>query len=93
MSSRYHESGAAGRGRFEGLLSLYDASVLWGLDESTIRKAIAAGRFTIGEDAQKFGKQWVVTKEAMSREFDGRRLMRRMDAMIARIDDKINWPD
>ena len=42
---------------------------MWNLDDSTIRKAIAKGKFVNGIDTQKFGKQWVITKEAMEREY------------------------
>ena len=56
---------------FEGLLSLADAAKIWGINESTVRKAIAAGRLVQGRDCQKYGKQWVVTVDAMAREFFG----------------------
>lgn len=54
---------------FDGLLSFGDATTLWGLNESTLRKAIHYGKLVNGIDAQKFGKQWVVTEEAMRREY------------------------
>lgn len=76
MISRYQEDSGVGRGRFDGLMSLRDAAVEWELDESTVRKAISSGRFVVGVDAQKFGKQWIVTAEAMAREFDWRRTCR-----------------
>ena len=56
---------------FENLLSAGDAAKIWGVDDSTIRHAIKSGRFELGEDCQKFGKQWVVTTDAMAREFKG----------------------
>jgi len=52
---------------FENLLSLSDASLMWHLEESTLRKAIAANKFVIGEDVKKFGKQWIIRKQAMER--------------------------
>lgn len=54
---------------FDGLMSFADASELWGLGESTLRKAISYGKIIPGVDARKYGKQWVVTREAMEREY------------------------
>ena len=54
---------------FDGLMSFADASELWGLSESTLRKAVSYGKIVPGVDARKFGKQWVVTREAMGREY------------------------
>lgn len=54
---------------FDELLALSDASVIWGLSESALRKAIAYGKFVVGIDVCKFGKQWVVSRRAMVREY------------------------
>lgn len=54
---------------FDGLLALSDATKLWGLNESTLRKAIAYGKLVNGVDVCKFGKQWVVSASAMNREY------------------------
>ena len=54
---------------FDGLLALSDATELWGLSESTLRKAIAYGKLVNGVDVCKFGKQWVVSFTAMEREY------------------------
>ena len=54
---------------FDGLMSFADASDLWGLSESTLRKAVSYGKIVAGVDARKFGKQWVVTSEAMHRAY------------------------
>ncbi len=54
---------------FDGLIAFSDATALWGLNESTLRKAIAYGKLVNGVDACKFGKQWVVSVEAMQREY------------------------
>lgn len=54
---------------FDGLMALSDATLLWGLSESTLRKAIAYGKLINGVDVCKFGKQWVVSVEAMKREY------------------------
>ena len=54
---------------FDGLIAFSDATQLWGLNESTLRKAIAYGKLINGIDVCKFGKQWVVSIEAMKREY------------------------
>lgn len=54
---------------FDGLMSFSDASELWGLSESTLRKAVSYGKIVSGVDARKYGKQWIVTREAMEREY------------------------
>ena len=54
---------------FDDLMSFADASELWGLSESTLRKAVSYGKIVSGIDARKYGKQWVVTKNAMQREY------------------------
>lgn len=54
---------------FRGLLSFADATELWGLNESTLRKAVSYRKLVEGIDVQKFGKQWVVTRAAMEREY------------------------
>ena len=54
---------------FDGLMAFSDATELWGLNESTLRKAIAYGKLVNGVDVCKFGKQWVVSVDAMKREY------------------------
>ena len=54
---------------FDGLMSFSDATELWGLNESTLRKAISYGKLVNGVDVCKFGKQWVVSIDAMQREY------------------------
>ena len=54
---------------FDGLMAFTDATELWGLNESTLRKAIAYGKLINGMDACKYGKQWVVSVAAMRREY------------------------
>lgn len=54
---------------FDGLMAFADATQLWGLNESTLRKAISYGKLVNGVDVCKFGKQWVVSVEAMKREY------------------------
>lgn len=54
---------------FDGLIAFSDATQLWGLNESTLRKAIAYRKLMNGIDVCKFWKQWVISKSAMEREY------------------------
>ena len=54
---------------FDGLIAFSDATELWGLNESTLRKAIVYGKLVNGVDVCKYGKQWVISAEAMRREY------------------------
>lgn len=54
---------------FDGLMAFGDATALWGLHESTLRKAVSYGKLVNGVDVCKFGKQWVISTEAMKREY------------------------
>ncbi len=54
---------------FDGLIAFSDATQIWGLNESTLRKAIAYGKLIVGQDVCKFGKQWVISSRAMEREY------------------------
>lgn len=56
-------------GPFDGLLSFAEAAEIWKVDQSTLRKAVSDGRLKPGRDCRKFGKQWVVTVDAMRRNF------------------------
>lgn len=63
------ENGTVVETPFDGLIAFSDATELWGLNESTLRKAISYGKLVNGVDVCKFGKQWVVSIEAMEREY------------------------
>ena len=63
------ENGAVVETPFDELMALSDATELWGLNESTLRKAISYGKLVNGVDVCKFGKQWVVSINAMKREY------------------------
>lgn len=54
---------------FDGLMAFSDATTIWGLNESTLRKAVAYGKLVNGVDVCKYGKQWVVSASAMQREY------------------------
>jgi len=57
-------------GPFARLLSFAEAAEIWGIDQSTLRKAVADGRLRQGRDCRKFGKQWVITVDAMAKVFN-----------------------
>lgn len=63
------ENGVVVKTPFDGLMSFGDATELWGLNDSTLRKAITYGKLVNGVDVCKFGKQWVISAEAMKREY------------------------
>ncbi len=63
------ENGTKVNTPFDGLIALSDATILWGLNESTLRKAISYGKLVNGVDVCKYGKQWVVSMKAMTREY------------------------
>lgn len=63
------ENGVQTETPFDDLMAFSDASELWRLNESTLRKAIRYGKLTEGVDVCKFGKQWVVSMAAMRREY------------------------
>lgn len=54
---------------FDNLISFSDATTIWGLNESTLRKAVSYGKLKSGIDACKYGKQWLVSLDAMRREY------------------------
>ncbi len=62
-------NGVAINSSFDNLIALSDATGIWNLNESTLRKAISYGKLKEGTDVMKYGKQWVVTMEAMVREY------------------------
>lgn len=65
----FWENGTVVETPFDGLMAFSDATELWGLNESTLRKAISYGKLINGVDVCKFGKQWVVSIDAMIREY------------------------
>lgn len=64
-----YENGKTIETPFDGLMAFSDATLIWGLNESTLRKAIAYGKLINGIDVCKYGKQWVVSIKAMEREY------------------------
>lgn len=54
---------------FDDIMSFGDASIIWNLSESTLRKAVSYGKFVKGIDVCKYGKQWLISLSAMKREY------------------------
>lgn len=54
---------------FENLISLKEASLMFGKDTSTLRRNIKNKKFIEGVDVKKFGKQWVFDVRALEREY------------------------
>lgn len=52
---------------FDGLISFKDACILYGLNESTLRKAVSTGRLVDGIDCKRLGNQWITTMDVMKR--------------------------
>lgn len=67
------ENGIAVDTPFDDVLSFTDASIMWGLSESTLRKAVSYGKFVKGIDVCKYGKQWLISMSAMRREYGPQR--------------------
>ena len=63
------ENGKTIKTPFDGLMALSGATLIWGLNESTLRKAIAYGKLVNGVDVCKYGKQWIISISAMKREY------------------------
>lgn len=63
------ENGEEVKTPFDELMAFSDATSLWRLNESTLRKAVVYGKLRDGIDVCKFGKQWIVSTEAMRREY------------------------
>lgn len=55
--------------KFDGLISLGEAAELFDISERGLRKAIERGKLKEGQDAKKFGKQWVIDIAALEREY------------------------
>ncbi len=63
------ENGKTIESPFNGLMAFSDATRLWGMNESTLRKAISYGKLVVGVDACKFGNVWIISVDAMVREY------------------------
>lgn len=55
--------------KFEGLLSLQEASKLYGKKDGTLRMNIKNGKFKEDIDVKKFGTTWVFDINSLEREY------------------------
>lgn len=54
---------------FDDIIGFSEATEMWGLADSTLRKAVANGKLREGIDCKKVGRDWVTTIEIMEREY------------------------
>lgn len=52
---------------FSDIFTAAQAARLWGLDESTVKKACEQKRLIYGEECKKSGRPWIVTRAGMER--------------------------
>ena len=57
------------KGSFEGLYTFKDVANIYGIDDSCLRKQVARDKFVIGEDVKKMGRTWIITEQAMIKNF------------------------
>ena len=55
--------------KFEGLISLADASKLYGKKDGTLRMNIRNGFFKEGIDCMKFGTTWIFDIDALENKY------------------------
>lgn len=56
-------------GSFEGLYTFLEVAKIYGIDDSCLRKQVARDKFIIGEDVKKMGGTWIITEQAMIKNF------------------------
>ena len=57
------------RGSFEGLYTFLEVAEIYGIDDSCLRKQVARDKFVIGEEVKKMGRTWIITEQAMVKNF------------------------
>ena len=57
------------RGSFEGLYTFLEVAKIYGMDDSSLRKKVARGKFIVGVDVKKMGRTWIITEKAMVKNF------------------------
>lgn len=63
----YTYSGAGGS--FECLYTFYEVAEIYNLKTSCLRKQVTREKFVVGKDIKKFGRTWVITEQAMVKNF------------------------
>lgn len=66
------ENGTVVESPFSEFMSFSEASEKWGIDDSTLRYAVKNKKLIEGIDVKKFGKQWIITRQAMLERFGER---------------------
>lgn len=57
------------KGSFNGLYTFDDIARIYRMDNSTLRKMVQKEKFIIDKDIKKFGKTWIITEDAVRRNF------------------------
>ncbi|MGL4912877.1 MAG: hypothetical protein ACRC3Y_10670 [Romboutsia sp.] len=57
------------KGSFNGLYTFDDIARIYKMDNSTLRKMVQKEKFIIDRDIKKFGKTWIITEDAVRRNF------------------------
>lgn len=55
--------------KFDGLITLKDASVIFSRAESTLKESIRRGYFKVDKDCKKFGTVWVFDISALEKRY------------------------
>ena len=63
------ERGELGTSPFDGLIAFKDAERIWNLPAGTLAEMLQVGRIKQCKDCMCYGKEWVITRETMTREF------------------------
>lgn len=79
--------------KFDRLISLKDACDSYNKGESTLREAIARGKFKEGIDVKKFGKQWVFDMDALDREYKKEKKMSYRKKKMYKLSDEVLPPN
>ena len=54
---------------FEGLYTFLEVAEIYGIDSSCLRKQVSRGKFVIDEEIKKIGTTWIITEQAMVKNF------------------------
>lgn len=57
------------KGSFEGLYTFMEVAKIYGMDDSSLRKKVARGKLVVGVDVKKMGRTWIITEQAMVKNF------------------------
>ena len=56
-------------GSFDGLYTFLEVAEIYGIDSSCLRKQVSRGKFVIDEEIKKIGTTWIITEQAMVKNF------------------------